>query len=257
MRLKENASSSIANLPHDPVGEALSPLVWSYEDALKEIEDKMRWMASKMEALFFGEINRRYGLDLCHQASDEGYGILKAYFPNDTWNGTCPDFDPIIQLLAYITGGRSWQEMAEKYIGRMLAMRVDQRDVSFKDGRLVLYGVIRYNQYGAGTAWGTDTRTSLKWLLSLIAAAMGQEPDFRNLISEEEFDRIAGVGFSVPEQVLQLNGLEGFGVYTDIVERVVFVVKDERLIQRLAGFPERPDGSISKFIRQFFSQVSR
>ena len=183
--------SSADQSPADPVGEALSPISWSYEDALRKIEGKMRDMVARMEQLFFEEIARRYGLDVWDNPSEVGYGIVNAYFPN--------------------------------------------RPV----------------------AWDNDTHLQLRRLFSLIAYSLGQEPDFRNLISEDELDRATRVGFSVPEQVLHLDGLEVFNIYADIVGRIVFVVKDEELSRRLADFPERPDGSVSQFIRQFFSHVSR
>lgn len=255
-RINAEDPSSVDQSPADPVGEALIPLAWSYEDALREIEGKMCAMAARMEQLFFEEIDRRYGLDLRDNPSEEGYGIVNAYFPNGGWNGSYLDFGPIIELLAHIAGGRSWQEMAVKHIGRMLSMRMDKRDVRFKEGRLVLYGILRHED-NRRVAWDKDTHLQLRRLFSLIAYSLGQEPDFRNLISEDELDRVTRVGYSVPEQVLHLNGLEGFNIYADIVERIVFVVKDEELSRRLADFPERPDGSVSQFICQFFSRVSQ
>lgn len=252
-------TSSDDRLHSDPVAEALSPLIWSYEDALREIEDKMRRMATRMELLFFDEIDRRYGLDLHHHASEDGYGIVNAYFPNGVWNGFYPDFEPIIQLLAHIAGGRSWQEMAVNHIERMISMRLDARDVNFEkgrlNGRLVCYGLLRPTIDKSCFGWDRDTRLALKQLFSLIAYCLGHVPDYRNLISEEEFDRIANVGYSVSEQVFELKGLKGFNIYANIVGRLVFVVKDERLSQRLADFPKRPIGSAGEYIRQFFFRV--
>ena len=249
-------TSSDDRLHSDPVAEALTPLLWSYEEALKEIEDKMRRMATRMELLFFDEIDRRYGLDLHLHASKDGYGIVNAYFPNGVWNGSYPDFEPIVQLLAHIAGGRSWQDMAVKHIGQMISMRLNYRDVRFENGRrLACYGLLRPDIDKLCLGWNRDTRLALKQLFSLIAYCLGHDPDYRNLISEEEFDRIANVGYSVSEQVLQLKGLEGFKICANIVGRLVFVVKDEQLFNRLADLPERPDGSVGEYIRQFFGRV--